>query len=1289
TRLLNGYFSRMIALIEAEGGEVVKFSGDAVTVVFPAEAGQAGLGIATRRAQQAAQAMQAAMSEFTTLETSAGPVALAMKIGLGAGEILAARVGGGRGRWEYVIAGDPLRQVAQAEHQAQKGQIILSPEAEAIIAPNPVNPRPLPQPDWTQVQDPAAVEAALRCYVPGAVIASLEAELQDWLAVLRPMTVLFVGVDGLDYEQADAVSRLHAFLRASQETIHRYEGLINKLAVDDKGTILIALFGAPPFAHEDDPVRALRCALDLQAMAGAQGLQLAIGVTTGRVFTGPVGSETRREYTVMGDTVNLAARLMVVAGPGQVRCDYETYHRTQGKLTFDNLPAVRVKGKAGLIRVYRPTGEVGREAEAKTDGVLIGRKAEIAKFLATLDDIQSNGGRARCLLLEGEAGIGKSRLVEEMIQLMRERGLAGLLGMGLSIEQQTPYRAWRDIFSAYFDLDEVDDLAERQQRVRDQVRDVVPDLIERLPLLNDMLNLGLPENELTASLDTHLRHESLVSLLLALLRAWAAERPLVLILEDAHWLDSLSWDLTLQVMRAFTVARVPLLLVLAMRPLEGEAMRIEPLTLASLDETEHLALDSLSPEETLALAAARLGLAGDGLPEAVADLVRARAGGNPFFAEEMVYALRDNGLITVQTEGGQPRCLISGDLDRASEALPDTIQGIVLSRIDRLPPEEQLALKVAAVIGRTFIYTTLHDTLGEHMEISDHLLKVFLEHLAHLDLTPLEAPEPELTYIFKHIITQEVAYETLLFAQRRQLHRAVAGWYERTFGDDPALAAVEGGESPLAPYYPLLVYHWHQAEDKARERHYARLAGHWAAAQFANVEAAGYFSRALDLTPETDLAARYDLLLAREAVNDLRGEREAQAEDLAGLAALAEAMKDDRRGAEVALRQANYWEVTSDYPAALQAAQQAVEQAALAQDTTSEMEGYITWGKVLWRQGNYDAAREQLDHALALAQNASNRYGEARSLYYLGHVSLYQGNYPAAQDRYRRALEIYRAEGHRQGEADSLSILGVTYYELGNYPAARDHDEHALSIYRTIGDRQGETITLGNLGTVYCDLGDYQAARDYHQQALDIRLTIGDRWGQAASLVNLGLVYHDLDENETARTHCQQALAIQEEIGDRRGQGYSLTYLGHALAGLGDLPAAAKVYDRAIHLRRELGQHSLAIDDLAGLARVVFAQGKAGEAAQQIEEILSWIEAHGTEGIEYPLQVYLTCYHILRSTADSNPAGIERAHTALSKAHAALMEQAANISDETLRRKFLESVKTNREIITAWRTKAD
>ncbi len=1285
TRLLNEYFSRMIALIEAEGGDVVKFSGDAVTVVFPVR--DETLAHATRRATQAAEAMQGAMNEFATLETSAGPVALGMKIGVSAGTILTAQVGGVFSRWEYVIAGDPLRQVAEAEHRAERGDIILSPEAEELIYPEKLPPKALPTLDWDNIETPDIVDAGLRRYVPGAITKWVEGQLHEWLAVLRPMSVLFIGVGGLDYEEPDAIDRLHTFLRSAQQTIYAYEGSINKLAVDDKGTIFIALFGAPPYAHENDPQRAIQCAMKLQTLVQEQGLQLAIGVTTGRVFAGPVGSETRREYTVMGDTVNLAARLMGKGGLGEIRCDEETYRLTQNAIKYETLSPTQLKGKKGLIPLYRPISELGVQIDAPRESSLVGRKIEVDTFSQCLDDVQN--GKSRILILEGEAGIGKSRLVEEYVHLTQARNLKVLLGMGRSIEQHTPYRAWLDIFTTLFALDDIQEATERRRLVETHVQQATPDLIERLPLLNDILNLGFAENDLTASLDSEIRHESLVSLLLALLRAWATDQPLILILEDGHWLDKLSWDLALQVARGLNVARVPMFMVVAMRPMSGDAMRVEPIALAGMDQAQQLSLDSLSPEETVALAGRRLGVAEDKLPEELVTLVRQRAGGNPFFAEELVYALRDTGLIRIYHQDDETFCEVVGNLEEVEKTLPDTVQGIVLSRIDRLPPEEQLTLKVAAVIGRTFAYVALYDTLEEHTKLDDRMLKLYLDDLRNLDLTPVEAPEPELIYIFKHIITQEVAYETLLFRQRRQLHRSVADWYHRQYGGNEIPIPPKTGlvdpltDSPLASIYPLLAHHWGQAEDTLWERHYAWLAGHRAASQFANDDAADYFNRALELTEDTDYDAYYKILLAREAVDHLRGERDNQIQDLIALQMVAQQAQNKEWEATTALRQARYQEATSDYPASIEAAQKAITVAKEIDNAKLVADGYIAWGKALWRQGDYKEAESKLDLALLPAQTSQNFQAEADALYYLGHVYLYQNEYPEAETFYKKALQIYQTHGYRFGEGNSLSILGVAHYEQSNYPTARDYYEQCLTIYSMMGDRQGETIVLSNLGNLFCDLGDFASAKSYHDRGLDLRITIGDRWGEAISLTNLGLVNYCLANYEEAKTQCEQALEIQREIGDRSTSAYSLTYLGHTLFELGELESATAAYDEALTIRRDLGQHSPAMDDVAGLARIALAQNNPDLAKSHVDEILKWIDENGTGGIEYPLQVYLTCYDILKATTD------ERATSILNTAHTTLMDQANDITDPSLRQSFLENVASNRGIIMAWEAQND
>jgi predicted ATPase len=752
----------------------------------------------------------------------------------------------------------------------------------------------------------------------------------------------------------------------------------------------------------------------------------------------------------------------------------------------------------------------------------------------------------------------------------------------------------------------------------------------------------------------------------------------VLVIEDAHWLDSVSWELLVQVARSLAVSGDPLLLVVVTRPIEAHTAAARHLaTIQDLDITTSLTLTTLRPEETVALVTDRLGLPEGGLPQSIADLVRERAEGNPFFAEEMALTLRDQGVIRVEPvsqAGDECRCIIQGNLSRAVRTLPTTVQGLVLTRIDRLAPARQLPLKVGAVIGRTFAYATLYYTLNRHATTTDEALRTHLDALAILDLTPVEVAEPELIYIFKHIITQEVAYETLLFAQRRQLHRTVAEWYETTYRTNAGNGKGEE-QTPLSAYYPLLVHHYNRAEDREQERIYATLAGERAAAQFANAEAVRYLSRALELTPEDVYEARYSLLLTRAQVYDVQGEREAQAQALAALSTLANALNDAERKAEVALRYAAYHEATSDFPAALKSAKGAIRWAKRASSAGQEVEGLIAAGHALWRQGKFEEARQYLLEALDLARQHNDRAGEADSLHNLGTVLYFLGNHEDAQLHLEQAREIRHILGNRRDEAISLNNLAGVYHALGDFAQAKIFSEQALSIYQSIGDRRNEAQGLSNLGNIYHALGELETALNYYRQALTIFKVINDRRGEAVANENLGLMFHDLKDNETAKVYCEQAIEISRNIGARKNEGYSLTYLGLALEALGELEDAHDVYIEALHLRRNIGQSAQAIDDLAGLARVTLAQSQVSKALTYVEEILIWIEDHGIAGIEYPLRVYLTCTDVLVSVGQT-----ARAVNIIRTAHALLLEQASRISDEVTRRAFLENGPLHHEV---------
>lgn len=1337
TRLLNRYFSWMIAFIEAEGGEVVKFGGDALTVVFRAEGEP--IANATRRALQAAKTMQSAMEEFGIMESSVGLISLRMKFGIGAGQVIAAHIGGISDRWEYLIGGDALVQAALSERQAQQGEIILSTQAQAVIHPQELLARPLSLINWKGVHNPAAVEAVLRCYVPKPIQTWLDEELHSWLATLRPMSVLFAGFKELDYDKPGTIEQLHQFVRSAQKIVYHYEGSLPRIMVDEKGTVLLIIFGAPPSSHEDDPERAVRCALDLQAVAHQQNLQLSIGVTTGRVFAGPVGGFTRREYTVMGDTVNLAARLMVMAGPGQVRCNYEAFRSTYGQIGFESLPPIKVKGKVEPIRIYCPTGDYrpGQQLERirQADIPLIGRHPEMDRLISHLKAVQSR--QSRIVIIEGEAGIGKTQVVKELVNLAQQQQTTVLLGVGRSIDQSTPYRVWHEIINNYLGggNESKETLAEL---IWNKISALDPYLEDYLFLLNDMLGTDVPEGAVAALLDENGRYQMLASIVLTLLDAGAMDRSLILILEDAQWLDPYSWALAVQMALTITENQLRVMLMLVTRPFENRDTRGDLATLAQMPQADRLRLDTLPADDILALVAAPLGLTSNELPEAVAELIRHRAGGNPFFAEEIFYFLHQNRYITFKAIQDKTRCLVSGDLNRTAQTLPATIQNVILSRIDLLPPEKQLMLRVAAVIGQSFVYVTLRDTLRQHLEIAEPQIRADLDDLTYLGFIVPDPDAPDLSYRFKHIIIREVAYQTLLFDRRRKLHRTVAEWYENVSntkfarqivainpGTTPGLTVTRSlppASTPLVPFYTLLVYHWHQAEDESKERHYATLVGEQAVRLYANAEALSYLSRALDLTPENDLEPRFKLLLARETVLSRRGVREQQALDLTRLAQVAQLAQKPVWETEASLRYANFASTTGRYSAALEAVKGAI--AGVSETTTPTLVGkcLVQWARILlktghfnearqklqqlneiphtdetvsieaagqichayldWHAGNYTQARKDGRSALAFANIYGEKLEAADCHNLLGQIDLKLGKFEAAAKHFDQAEAAYYAVGYRQGEALSMHNIGLVHFFQGNFEAARDYFEQALDLAKDLDDRANLAKSMASLGDLNCSLGDYTSALGYLGQALGIQKEIEDQLGEAEVLGKLSRIYVNIGDHRTAKRYCELALTIQHAIDAPDGQSYTLTYLGRVLAGLGEWDKAAVVYQNALEMRKKMRQTYAAVPLKAGLATVYLTQDKPEAALELAGQATAWLANNKIWGIEDFCWVYLSLYEIFR-----NRQQVQQAQALIDQAYKLVQALAGKLSHPKVRHKFLEHVKTNQKIVSIWHRK--
>ncbi|NJK41720.1 MAG: AAA family ATPase [Acaryochloridaceae cyanobacterium SU_2_1] len=434
-------------------------------------------------------------------------------------------------------------------------------------------------------------------------------------------------------------------------------------------------------------------------------------------------------------------------------------------------------------------------------------------------------GKGAISIIEGEAGIGKSQLLANFLEWGEHQNFPFVIGAGDAIEKFTPYFAWRPIFTQLLKLDHCPD----DQTRRQQLIDHLGNQADLAPLLNIVLGLEFPETELTQQIQGQVRADNTRNLLLHLLRAHqpAKATPPIIVLEDAHWLDSGSWSLLL----ALSQKSSGLLCIIATRPLP-EPWPLDFIQTLEAETTHHLPLTGLSRPETQAFISRQLAVTT--LPTAVVDFVYHKAEGHPLFSEELAYSLRDTGLIEIT---GQTCQIATDNLPFEALDLPNTLQGLITSRIDRLLPTQQLILKVASVIGRNFRVNLLEDIYpleADKAQISDLLVA-----LDHLDLLTLEIPEGNLGYMFRHIMTQEVAYQLLVYSQRRELHQAISQWYEQTYADE------------LRPYYGLLAYHWEQAEQVDPAFHYLKKAGEQALLEGTYQEATAFFEQAVTLSTAT------------------------------------------------------------------------------------------------------------------------------------------------------------------------------------------------------------------------------------------------------------------------------------------------------------------------------------------------------------------------------------------------------------------------------------------------------
>ena len=1113
TVYLNRVYDALIDELHRWRGSAIAFAGDAVTCWFDdANVGDDGsLDDGARRAVACALAMQQAMRAFSAIQTPFGStVSLSMKAAVAAGPVRRFLVGDPGIRVIDAIAGDTLVRLAAAEHEAERAEVILAPCAAAALADVIVRGPARTGDDgrvfqvvtglrqavaatpWPPVPAQRLDEAEVRTWLLPSVYARLQRGLGEFLAELRPTVALFLRFTGIDYDgDPESGAKLDAYVRWVQSVVDRYQGTLIDLNIGDKGSYIYINFGAP-LAHEDNAARAANTALDLQRMPAHLGTMqpVQIGLSQGRMRAGAYGGRAHRTYGVLGDEVNMAARLMMATRPGQILASQALQHQAEDGFAWTALRPIRVKGKRDPVEIFELVGTSRRQAvhlpQTGNLAPMVGRQAELATFRARL--AQARQARGQVVGIVGGPGIGKSRFVAETIHMANADGFAAYGGECAAYGLNTSYLVWQPIWRELFGLNQDWEEAEQARVLEERVAAVDPALSGRVPLLGAVLGLTLPDNELTRAFDPKLRKASLESLLADCLVALAQKQPLLLVLEECHWLDALSHDLAEVLARV--IVDLPVVMVLAYRPLELDRLRAD--RISTLPYYHEIELQELRPDELIELARGQFGQVFDGqvpddLPASLLDQIVGQAEGNPFYLEELINFIRYRGI--------DPR-------DEAALKqlhLPASLQSLVLSRMDQLTESQKTTLKVASVIGRSFRadwLPSIYPDLGDEETVREELVR-----LTQRGLTAPDPVEPGLTYFFKHVIAHDVIYESLLFMLRADLHEQIAAFIERTYADR------------LGQFLDLLAHHYDHSDNVDKQREYLRKAGGAAQQAYSNDAAIDYYRRVLPLlAPEEQV----EISLKLGEVEQLVGHWDEAKALFAQALSLAQSVQNQTIQPWCKLASGDLRRLQGAYAEAAAWFEAARDEFARLDIQDGVAQALHVSGTLAAQQGDYGAALQRYRESMEIRRRLDDQDGLARLLNNMAIIALYQHDLTSARTLHEESLAIRRRLGDRATVANSLNNLANVLLAEARTAEAHIAEvrlaeaqallEEAVVLQRETGDRWGLANALNNMGNAARSQGDYGRAQSLYAESMAITRGLGDQWALAYLLEDMGCV---------------------------------------------------------------------------------------------------------------------------------------------------------------------------------------
>ncbi len=999
----------------------------------------------------------------------------------------------------------------------------------------------------------------------------------------RTVTVLFSDVVGfttisetLDPETVYNI--IDASVAAFRDEIYAHEGTLDKFMGDG----VMALFGAPVM-HEDDPTRAVRCALGMHAALkrvnndmlhkhGVQ-LQMRIGLNLGTVVVADIGADLRMNYTAMGDTVNVASRLQSVAEPGTTLVSRAVYEQTRAMFDYTELGSIRVKGRIEPVEIYQVMGLKREPGRARgipgLAAPMVGREQEMARVQHVVETLarDHSGG---LVLITGEAGLGKSRLIGELKQWIgRTPELAELRVYegGCVAYGQSAYDVQLQILNSLLSIRPEDAPSARRDKMRHHVRDVAGErgLHNILPYLENLMSVPPTEREFAERL-RHLEpaqmRQQLFLAVRDLLVAEARAHPLMLVFEDLHWADKPSLDMLLYLLNS--VEDAPIVFLCIARPTDNQAVPQIQRMGASLPEARYstITLEPLTMQQSAALIDLLLTIAD--LPESLRQMIPQRAEGNPFFLEEILRTLIDRNIIRRRAE----RWEMTPGADTHSFQVPRTLESLIMTRLDHLSETTRYIAQCAAVIGRDFpdsILLRIAETNPSRLdndlqELMDH--EVVTESVGVGDRSAPTGVPRERLYAFRHILTQQIIYNSVLLRRREQLHFKIASAIEELYAD-----RLEEQEERLA-------FHYGESKDAAKALPHVIRAAERAAGRFANEEAMAYFRTALDLATRTQAPS------------------ETRTHILIGLGN-SQTHIGDFDGASASLRAA--WDLARSAPASPTQARQ-----------TAEIARRL--GRIYERRAKYDEAMHWLESALReINRDVSSGQAVERVRIYLdiGWVHYRRGNLDDAEHWRLRALEISEGLDYYAEMGSAYNGLAALYNHRGDWNKAIESAQRGLEVREMIGDVEGMSRSHSNLGAILLNLGDWDKALPHLDKSLELKQRIGDAKQLALAHNNLGYYYLYKDDLGRAREFFNTARKHAEKIRDPNATCLALNSLAQVESAEQNFDAAALLLQRSLRLAENSGVRDWQAEAEYLLAEIDLQRGDFDRARDGAERALA------------------------------------------------------------------------------------